>query len=200
MNALATESIGEVQSFRYQAQLVHQVVRLNVEGVTHEESLIQPEPGGNCLNWIVGHLVWAYAGALPLVRQAPMLDQSRLSQYARGGPPLSDPSQAVNFGRALGRVGRSDPQDGRRARRLSHRNPGSAGAAEPDRQSRTRPSDRSWPPSCSTRPTMRARPRSCGGSSGGPAQSSERAPRRQLHCQSRSGARLFRDAGSRSSR
>jgi DinB family protein len=101
MSAMATESIREVQSFRYQAQLVHQVVRRNVEGITHEESLVQPEPAGNCLNWIVGHLVWAYAGALPLVRQAPMLDQSRLAQYARGGPPLTDRSQAVNFNELL---------------------------------------------------------------------------------------------------
>jgi uncharacterized damage-inducible protein DinB len=101
MSAMATESIGEVRSFRYQAQLVHQVVRRNVEDITHEESLVQPEPGGNCLNWILGHLVWAYAGALPLVRQTPMLDQSRLSQYARGGPPLTDPSQAVNFNELL---------------------------------------------------------------------------------------------------
>ena len=101
MSAMVTESIGEVQSFRYQAQLVHQIVRRNVEGVTHEESLIQPEPGGNCLNWIMGHLVWAYAGALPLVRQDPMVDQSRLAQYARGGPPLTDPSHAVNFNELL---------------------------------------------------------------------------------------------------
>jgi len=49
----------------------------------------------------VGHLVWAYAGALPLVRQTPMLDKDHLSQYARGGPPLTDPSRAVDFGRLL---------------------------------------------------------------------------------------------------
>jgi hypothetical protein len=76
-------------------------VRRNVEGITHEESLLQPEPSGNCLNWIVGHLVWAYAGALPLVQQTPMLDKDHLSQYARGGPPLTDRSRAVDFGELL---------------------------------------------------------------------------------------------------
>jgi DinB family protein len=101
MSAMATEHTGGVDSIRYQASLVHQVVRRNVEGISHEESLLQPEPGGNCLNWVVGHLVWAYAGALPLVRQSSTLDQQRLAQYARGGPPLTDPTRAVRFDELL---------------------------------------------------------------------------------------------------
>jgi DinB family protein len=101
MSAMATEPTGGVDSIRYQASLVHQVVRRNVEGISHEESLLQPEPGGNCLNWVVGHLVWAYAGALPLVRQSSTLDQQRLAQYARGGPPLTDPARAVRFDELL---------------------------------------------------------------------------------------------------
>jgi hypothetical protein len=101
MSAMATEHTGGVESIRYQAGLVHQIVRRNVEGITHEESLVQPEPGGNCLNWVVGHLVWAYAGALPLVRQTPTVDRERLTQYARGGPPLTDAGRAVKFDELL---------------------------------------------------------------------------------------------------
>ena len=26
------------------------------EGLSHADSLIQPQPGGNCLNWVMGHL------------------------------------------------------------------------------------------------------------------------------------------------
>jgi len=33
------------------------VLKVNVEGVTHAESLIRPAPGGNCINWTVGHLL-----------------------------------------------------------------------------------------------------------------------------------------------
>jgi len=101
MNAMAAEHTGGVESIRYQASLVHRVVRTNVDGITHEESLRQPEPGGNCLNWVVGHLVWAYAGALPLVRQAPAVDKERLTQYARGGPPLTEAGQAMQFDELL---------------------------------------------------------------------------------------------------
>jgi hypothetical protein len=101
MSATTSEHTRGIESIRYQAGLVHQIVRRNVDGITHEESLRQPEPGGNCLNWVVGHLVWAYAGALPLVRQTPAVDQERLAQYARGGPPLTDPARAVKFDELL---------------------------------------------------------------------------------------------------
>lgn len=34
-------------------------LRQQVDGLTHEDSLLQIPTGGNCLNWIVGHIVSA---------------------------------------------------------------------------------------------------------------------------------------------
>lgn len=101
MGAPAVDTVSELQSFRHQARLVHRVVRLNVDGLTHEESLRQPQPGGNCLNWIVGHLVWVYAGALKLLHQEPVVRQDTLSRYARGAPALRSPDEARDFGELL---------------------------------------------------------------------------------------------------
>jgi len=101
MGAPAIDTVSELQSFRHQARLAHRVVRLNVDGLTHEESLIQPRPGGNCLNWVVGHLVWVYAGALPMLGQEPVLQQGTLSRYARGAPALRNPEEARDFGELL---------------------------------------------------------------------------------------------------
>ena len=97
MSAPTADTVSELQSLRYQARVVNQVLRLNIDGVTHAESLRQPQPAGNCLNWIVGHLVWAYAGALQLLDQEPVLDQASLSRYARGAPPLRNPAEARDF-------------------------------------------------------------------------------------------------------
>jgi uncharacterized damage-inducible protein DinB len=98
MGAPALETASELQSFRHQAWLAHRVVRLNVDGVSHEESLIQPRPGGNCLNWVMGHLVWVYAGALPMLQQEPVMRQDTLSRYARGAPALRNADEARDFG------------------------------------------------------------------------------------------------------
>jgi hypothetical protein len=55
-------------SLIHQFTLSHWVLKAKLEGITHEESLIiQPQRGGNCLNWVVGHVVAARRHALDLV-------------------------------------------------------------------------------------------------------------------------------------
>lgn len=39
----------------------------NLEGVTHEESLIEPRPAGNSLNWVLGHIVATRNRLLPML-------------------------------------------------------------------------------------------------------------------------------------
>jgi uncharacterized damage-inducible protein DinB len=84
-----------VATLRHQAQLTRTVVRLNVDGVTHEESLIQPQPGGNCLNWVLGHLVAIYGEALPLLGQQPVRPREELAHYQRGALPITNPIDAL---------------------------------------------------------------------------------------------------------
>jgi uncharacterized damage-inducible protein DinB len=94
---MTEEAMVDVDLFRQQARMAHLMVRLSVEGVTHEESLIQPEPGGNCLNWVVGHLLWAHHGALSVLKQAPVMEGAALQRYARRSSPIEDPAEAVEL-------------------------------------------------------------------------------------------------------
>ncbi len=87
----------ETDIFRNQGQAVDTTVKLNLAGITHEESLIQPEPGGNCINWVLGHLLSIYNQALPLLGQEPALDQATITRYARGSDAITDPAQARRF-------------------------------------------------------------------------------------------------------
>src|ERR1700721_1927990 len=64
---------NEIEVLRHQARVTQRVMRLNVEGISHEESLIQPQPAGNCLNWVIGHLVFAYELIFPLLRKKPVM-------------------------------------------------------------------------------------------------------------------------------
>jgi uncharacterized damage-inducible protein DinB len=88
---------AEVKVFRRLASMVDQVLATNLEGVTHEESLIQPTPPANCLNWVMGHLLNVYNMALVELGQEPVMDQKALARYARGAPPLEKPSDALDF-------------------------------------------------------------------------------------------------------
>lgn len=44
----------------------------NLEGITHEESLVFPKPAGNCANWLLGHIVSSRNRVLPLVGVVPV--------------------------------------------------------------------------------------------------------------------------------
>lgn len=93
----AVETASEAAVFRHQAGMIHKVVQINVDGITQEESLIQPQPGGNCLNWVVGHLVSIYETALPVVGQEPVRGKEALKRYARGSAPVQDASEAMDL-------------------------------------------------------------------------------------------------------
>jgi uncharacterized damage-inducible protein DinB len=86
-----------LDALRHHARLVRQVVGLNVGGVTHRESLAHPRPGGNSLNWVLGHLVWTYEGALPLMGGEPVLPKGAVERYARGGAPLAEGEAPMDF-------------------------------------------------------------------------------------------------------
>jgi uncharacterized damage-inducible protein DinB len=55
---------------------------LNLEGISHEESLVQPESGGNCLNWVLGHMIATRNRILQLVGEAPVWPREQAVLYS----------------------------------------------------------------------------------------------------------------------
>ncbi len=87
----------EIEAWQSSAKMTLITLQMNVEDVTHEESLVQPQPAGNCLNWVVGHLLCIYNNALPLVKQQPLMEKSSLKQYDRGAQPVTGAENAMHF-------------------------------------------------------------------------------------------------------
>ena len=68
------------------------VLDRNLLEVTHEESLRAPKPGGNTLNWMVGHVVRTRNQALGLLGAKPPFEDRDFSPY--GADPF-DPERAL---------------------------------------------------------------------------------------------------------
>jgi hypothetical protein len=77
------------------------VLGMNTEGVSHEESLVEPRPAGNCLNWIAGHIVASRGEILKLVGEEPVWDAAAARPYERGAKPPLDPGSLQNLDRIL---------------------------------------------------------------------------------------------------
>jgi hypothetical protein len=73
------------------------ILNRNLEGITHEESLRAPEPGGNSLNWVLGHLLASRNGVTRLLGQPPAWDSPQAARYARGSAPLEADEAPVRF-------------------------------------------------------------------------------------------------------
>jgi uncharacterized damage-inducible protein DinB len=95
MTPASSARASEIEIFRDGARSTHQVVKKNAEGVTHEESLGQPQPAGNCLNWVLGHLIAVYDNILPLLGQEPVMGKDALRRYGRGTPALENGAEAL---------------------------------------------------------------------------------------------------------
>jgi hypothetical protein len=61
-------------------------INRNLEDVSHEESLVRP-PAGNCLNWVLGHVVLYRGTMLKIIGRRPLLEGERADVYRRGSHP-----------------------------------------------------------------------------------------------------------------
>lgn len=94
--AAATHAkMGAIDVLLAQAQAIHGVVNRNADGIVHDESLATPGQGGNCFNWVLGHLVWANTLVLKVVNESGPLTDDQLKPYARGSEGLHDAGQAI---------------------------------------------------------------------------------------------------------
>ncbi|HSP16500.1 MAG TPA: DinB family protein [Thermoanaerobaculia bacterium] len=66
-----------------QLRFCHGAAHMNLDGLTPEESLLRPQPGGNCANWILGHITWVRHAVLIALGE-PLPADDRLTQYCRG--------------------------------------------------------------------------------------------------------------------
>jgi len=61
---------------------------VNSRDLTHEESLIGPKPGGNCANWVLGHIVETRGVVLSLLGEKPVWVAAEGERYKRGSAPV----------------------------------------------------------------------------------------------------------------
>lgn len=75
--------------------LMYQSAGANLNGMTQEHSLAQPESGGNCANWILGHLTNIQNGVMSLIGEQPVWESDQLKRA--GFDPITGPSNAIDW-------------------------------------------------------------------------------------------------------
>jgi len=73
------------------------VINANSEGITNEDSLVQPQAAGNCMNWVLGHIVRYRNDILLHAGAEPILGAERAAAYDTGSRPVTAADEVEPF-------------------------------------------------------------------------------------------------------
>jgi uncharacterized damage-inducible protein DinB len=79
----------DAETLRSMLGLSSRALFANLDGFTHEEALAQPPGGGNCVNWIVGHIVVHRNHMLRAMGAEPVWGSEIEARYDRGSEPVT---------------------------------------------------------------------------------------------------------------
>ncbi|MCC6795788.1 MAG: DinB family protein [Candidatus Hydrogenedentes bacterium] len=82
------------ETILFQFQVGEYVMQKNLAGLSDAESLTPPQPGGNSLNWVVGHIVRARNQALTLLGETPLFNDHDFQVY---GAQSFSPTGAISL-------------------------------------------------------------------------------------------------------
>lgn len=65
-------------------EISYGAINRNLEDVSQEESLVRPQPAGNCLNWVLGHIVLYRGIVQKVLGRTPIFEGADAKPYERG--------------------------------------------------------------------------------------------------------------------
>lgn len=107
------------ESLIHSMSLNLRVIRMQTDGLSHEDSVLQLPFRGNCLNWVLGHILVGRSRALKLLGESPLMDVPKLSRYESGSEPITTAEQALPLSELLSSLDESQDRLSAALRRIS---------------------------------------------------------------------------------
>lgn len=85
------------QILTIQMRYTDYVFEANLAGMSAEDGFRQPEPSGNCMNWVAGHIVGSRGGTLRVLGQDSPFAADKYARYERGTETLSGSDESVSL-------------------------------------------------------------------------------------------------------
>ncbi len=89
------------EALQTQYGFFYQILGANLDGLDADQSMKQPQPAGNCANWILGHMVQAHNRVMGLVNQEPVWADPSLD---RTSDAIVSPDQALDWDTMVARL------------------------------------------------------------------------------------------------
>ena len=89
-----------IQKYQRTSYIIHR----QTEGITNEESVIQPPVRGNCMNWILGHILTERNIVLKLLGYEPVFSQAETERYQRESEPVTGFADGLPFDQLISKL------------------------------------------------------------------------------------------------
>ncbi len=76
-------------------EMENEIIHEQVSGLTQADSLLQPNPGGNCLNWVLGHLLTNQVEIIQALGGTPPFNPLEIVRYERDSEPIRGEEEGV---------------------------------------------------------------------------------------------------------
>jgi uncharacterized damage-inducible protein DinB len=86
-----------IDTMKLQLGYSQRLLAASLADITQDESLRRPPGGGNCINWLAGHLLRSRNDMLKLLGAVPVLEESLGDVYRRGSDGQLDGPDALDL-------------------------------------------------------------------------------------------------------
>ena len=76
-------------------KIENNIIHEQVNGLSQADSLLQPQPGGNCVNWVLGHLLTSQLEIIRALDGLPPFTPSVIARYDRDSLPVREDGEGV---------------------------------------------------------------------------------------------------------
>ena len=84
--------------------ITNHVIKQKTEGLTHADSMLQLPFPGNCMNWILGHILVYRMQYLGVIDEVSKPDEGEFALYGFGSEPMTDSDKAIPLETLLARL------------------------------------------------------------------------------------------------
>jgi sirohydrochlorin ferrochelatase len=91
----------DAETLIHSFQRTHWLMKKQTDGLTHDDSLLQPPFRSNCLNWVLGHILVSRNTCLSLLGQPMLWSEAERARYKRGSEPIIGNAQALRLDKLL---------------------------------------------------------------------------------------------------
>ncbi|WP_175620560.1 hypothetical protein [Chryseobacterium schmidteae] len=75
----------------------YKIISMNINDISNEEAMIFPNGEANCMNWLLGHLIYIRNVFLNVLGEESVWDNEKFSCYNRGEIPLNRKDEFISF-------------------------------------------------------------------------------------------------------